>query len=67
MFEVVAKVVINGKEYERVKEAATGYEAVRYRYDNKAGFTSRGCPTVWLDDAPDFIQAILALSRMKAE
>jgi len=64
MFEVLREVVVEGKEFTRVREKATGREAIRYRYDNKVGHTSRSCPTVWLDDLPDFMQAVMELTTI---
>ena len=66
-FEVVKKTVINGREFERVRRVEDGYEAIRLRYDNSAGQTSRLCPTVWLDDLPDFLRAALELAAVKVE
>lgn len=65
MFEVLNKVVVNDKEYERVREKETGREAIRYRYDNIAGQTSRCCPTVWIDELPDFLKAVMELATME--
>lgn len=63
MFDVLSKIEIDGHEFERVRDRDTGCEAIRKRYDNRAGQTSRCCPTVWIDDVNSFVKGAMALTN----
>lgn len=57
MFKVLETTTFDGYEFELLEHTESRAECIRMRYDNGAGFTSRGCPIIWVQDIPAFIQA----------
>lgn len=63
MFKVVKSVEVDGFEFELVEHVELKKEAIRMRFENAAGRTSRSCPTIWLEDLPSYIKASILLLK----
>ena len=60
-FKVISEITVDGEEFQLVEHIEFKRLAIRQRYDNVAGQTSRTCPTIWLDILPSYLKAAAML------